>query len=88
MRLLGRDVLPRVLGPHGKPPKAEAVQHLADRTFGYYDSELSLDLIRQVNPSPADNAVLIQIRTLLHPLRYDGLLLDRQKRWSARRAAV
>lgn len=79
MRLLGRNVLPRVLGPHRKPPKAEAVQHFANRTFSYDDSELSLDLIRQIYPPPANNAVLIKIRTLLHPLRYDGLLLDRQK---------
>lgn len=73
-----------MLGSHGKPPKVETTQHLADRTFSHDDAEFLLDLIRQINPPPANNAVLIHIRALPHPLRYDGLLLDRQQRRGTR----
>lgn len=78
MRLLGGYVLAGMLGPHGKSPKTQAVQHVADRTFSHDDVERLLDLMRQVNPSPAHNAVLSKIGPILHPLHHRLLLLNRQ----------
>jgi hypothetical protein len=72
-----------MLGPHGKPPKTQAMQHVTDRTLSHDDAEFLLDLICQIGPSPAYNTVLAKVRAVLHPLRHYLLLLNRQqRRWA------
>ena len=63
MRFDGCGILGRVVRPHGHMAEPEPPQQGADAALGQMYAEAGLDHLRQVDPAPADHAVLGQIGT-------------------------
>lgn len=88
MRFDGGGILGRVLRPHGHMAEPEPPQQGADAALGQMDAKAGLDHLRQVDPAPADDAVLGQIGTGADQRRQLGLMLRRQAGPGARRLAI
>lgn len=88
MRLLLRGVLLGVARPDRDTAEPETTQQIADRTFGQVHAPLCLDLVRQIDPTPANHPVLAQFRTRLHPASHDRRPLGAQLWRRARRPPV
>src|SRR6186997_2618291 len=73
--LLCRCIFLRMARAHGKAPKPELTHDLADRALMKADGEFLLDPRSQINTAPADDAVSLQVRTVLDPSDQLGFLL-------------
>jgi hypothetical protein len=77
-----------MLRAHRQPPEAQRRQLLANRALVQGHAEHRLDLPLQVDAAPPHYPVPLRIGARLHQGGELGLLLRRQPRWPARRAAV
>jgi hypothetical protein len=67
MRLLGHQLCLRMARTHRDAPEPQTPQQLADAALMQVNAERGSNLLLQVDPSPADNAVHFQVRTGPHP---------------------
>src|SRR4051812_40170017 len=78
----------RVQRTSGDVAEIKRLQQLADAAFVKADAETRLDPIPQVGAAPADNTVLLGIRTVLNPALQFAHLRRRQAELAARARSV
>ena len=74
--------------PHRQTAEAETTQQSADRAFSQPNTELLLNLLRQIDQPPPHHTVFGQLWPLPNPLRHLRLLLRCQPRRSARMRSI
>lgn len=78
MRLPGGRIGLGVARAHRHATEAEAMQQVADAALVQLDLELSRDLLAQIDHTPADHALGLEVGTGSHPLGHRRLLPLRQ----------